>query len=54
MEATVVHWGHIGIMEKKMETTGIIPRLGSEREVYLPLVSKESRTGCFHDLYPKR
>ena len=24
MEATIVYWGYIGIMENKMETTGII------------------------------
>ena len=24
MEATIVYWGYVGIMENKMETTGII------------------------------
>ena len=24
MEATIVYWSYIGIMERKMETTGII------------------------------
>ena len=35
MEPTVVHWGYMGIMEKKMETTGIMVVFYRDYRVYI-------------------
>ena len=53
METTIVHWGYIGIMEKKMETTiacwgyvGIMVIMEKKMEATLGLqLEKEGLTG---------